>query len=339
MELLDRHSEGVIALTGCLQSRFCRRLVEDRPADARAHARRPDRGLRPRAGLLRDPAQRDPRAGEGQRGDRALSPASSAGRWSRPPTSTTCGARTTTTTPRCSACRRSRRSSSRSSRFDTNEFYLKSPRRWRSRSRRWPEAVPTTLEIAERCELEIELGKLLLPRYPTAGRRGAAGRCCAGSRPRACAAATATRRPPRRSSGSTSSSAVISEMGFESYFLIVWDFVSYAKDERDRRRPGPRLGGGLDRRLRARDHRPRSARQRPAVRALPQPGAQVDAGHRHRLLGPRPRAGDPLRRRTSTAASRSPRSSPSARWRRARRPATRRGCSASTTRPATASRS
>ena len=38
MELLDRHSEGVIALTGCLQSRFCRRLVSDQPADARAHA-------------------------------------------------------------------------------------------------------------------------------------------------------------------------------------------------------------------------------------------------------------------------------------------------------------
>ncbi|MGZ5326482.1 MAG: PHP domain-containing protein, partial [Solirubrobacterales bacterium] len=38
MDLLERHSEGVIALSGCLQSRFCRRLVEDRPADARAHA-------------------------------------------------------------------------------------------------------------------------------------------------------------------------------------------------------------------------------------------------------------------------------------------------------------
>jgi DNA polymerase-3 subunit alpha len=38
MELLDRHSEGVIALSGCLQSRFCRRLVEERPEDARRHA-------------------------------------------------------------------------------------------------------------------------------------------------------------------------------------------------------------------------------------------------------------------------------------------------------------
>jgi DNA polymerase-3 subunit alpha len=38
MELLDRHSEGVIALTGCLASRFCQRLIADNPAEARAHA-------------------------------------------------------------------------------------------------------------------------------------------------------------------------------------------------------------------------------------------------------------------------------------------------------------
>jgi DNA polymerase-3 subunit alpha len=37
MELLSRYSEGVIVLTGCLQSRFCRRLVEERADDARSH--------------------------------------------------------------------------------------------------------------------------------------------------------------------------------------------------------------------------------------------------------------------------------------------------------------
>src|SRR5207302_2019253 len=31
-------SRGVIALTGCLASRFCQRLLEDRPHDARSHA-------------------------------------------------------------------------------------------------------------------------------------------------------------------------------------------------------------------------------------------------------------------------------------------------------------
>ncbi|HWF31494.1 MAG TPA: PHP domain-containing protein, partial [Solirubrobacteraceae bacterium] len=38
MGLIERHSEGVIALTGCLASRFCQRLLQDRVEDARAHA-------------------------------------------------------------------------------------------------------------------------------------------------------------------------------------------------------------------------------------------------------------------------------------------------------------
>ena len=67
--------------------------------------------------------------------------------------------------------------------------------------------------------------------------------------------------------------------------------------ERDRRRTGPRLGGRLARLLLPRDHRRRPASLRPAVRALPEPRAGVDARHRHRLLGPRARARDALRDR------------------------------------------
>ena len=65
----------------------------------------------------------------------------------------------------------------------------------------------------------------------------------------------------------------------------------------NRGRPGARLGGGLARRLLPADHRRRPAPLRPAVRALPEPRARVDAGHRHRLLGARARARDPLRDR------------------------------------------
>jgi DNA polymerase-3 subunit alpha len=38
LELLSRYSEGIIALTGCLASRFCRRLVDDVEHEAREHA-------------------------------------------------------------------------------------------------------------------------------------------------------------------------------------------------------------------------------------------------------------------------------------------------------------
>ena len=38
LDVVERHAEGVIALTGCLASRFCQRLVAGREDDARAHA-------------------------------------------------------------------------------------------------------------------------------------------------------------------------------------------------------------------------------------------------------------------------------------------------------------
>ena len=108
MELLARHSEGVIVLTGCLQSRFCRRLVEERDDDARAHLDDLIQAFGPEQvyfEVQKNGIDEQDKANEGiVRFARELKPA----RWSAPPTSTTCGARTSTTTRRCSACRRSR---------------------------------------------------------------------------------------------------------------------------------------------------------------------------------------------------------------------------------------
>ncbi len=60
-------------------------------------------------------------------------------------------------------------------------------------------------------------------------------------------------------------------------------------------RSRPRLRRRLGRRLGADHHRPRSDPLRPAVRALPQSRARVDARFRHRLLPGRPRPGHRLR--------------------------------------------
>ena len=116
-------------------------------------------------------------------------------------------------------------------------------------------------------------------------------------------------------------------MGFAGYFLIVADFIRWARENGIPVGPGPRLGRRLAGRLRARHHRPRSAALRPAVRALPQSRARVDAGLRHRLLHGRPRPGHRLRRASATAASASRRSSPTAPWRRRRWCATSAACS------------
>ena len=43
--------------------------------------------------------------------------------------------------------------------------------------------------------------------------------------------------------------AIIQQMKFSGYFLIVWDFIRYAKEQRHSRWAGPRIGGGVAGRL------------------------------------------------------------------------------------------
>src|SRR5919106_482390 len=49
--------------------------------------------------------------------------------------------------------------------FDSDDFYLKTPDEMRRRFERWPGACETTLEIADRCNVEIKMGNHLLPRF------------------------------------------------------------------------------------------------------------------------------------------------------------------------------
>ena len=76
----------------------------------------------------------------------------------------------------------------------------------------------------------------------------------------------------------------ILKMGFPGYFLIVGDFIKWAKLKRLPRGAGPRIGRGLAGGLRAQDHGPGPAGIQPAVRALPEPRARVHARLRRGLL-------------------------------------------------------
>ncbi len=159
-----------------------------------------------------------------------------------------------------------------------------------------PEAVASTLEIAERCERRDQARPAAPAALPDPG-----GHRAGGDAPRARDRGTAPplRRPdPGRGAGAARVRAGRDlRDGLRVLLPDRLGLRQVREGERDRGGAGPRLGRRLDRRLRPRHHRHRPARQRPALRALPQPGPQVDAGHRHRLLGARPRAGDPLRRR------------------------------------------
>ena len=86
-------------------------------------------------------------------------------------------------------------------------------------------------------------------------------------------------------------------MGFSAYFLVVWDLVRYATHARHPGRSGAGERGGVVRRLLPPHRRHRPDPVRPAVRALPEPGAQADARHRHGLRLPLPRRDDQVRGR------------------------------------------
>jgi DNA-directed DNA polymerase III PolC len=229
MELLERHSEGVVALTGCLQSRFCRRMVEDRPSDARAHA---DELL----GVFGSDnvyfeIQANGVAEQDKANEGIVRIAAELGR----PLVATCDVhylnREDYSNHGALLCVQTKSTLAEPKlRFDTNEFYLKSPQEMASSFSDWPEAVPTTLEVAERCDVEMKLGELLLPRYPTEDGTDPAEML------RRIAAEGVRRRygapPPAEATQRLEYElSVILEMGFESYFLIVWDFVRFAKQE------------------------------------------------------------------------------------------------------------
>ena len=143
--------------------------------------------------------------------------------------------------------------------------------------------------------------------------------------------------PRGQGSGSRWSSAIISQKGYCGYYLVVADFINWAKDNGIRVGPGPWLRRRVDRGLRAADHRPVPARARPVLRALPQPRAPVDARLRHRLRRPPSRRGDPVRHRQVRRATGSPRSRPSAGSSPRRRSRTPPGCSTTASRSATGS--
>jgi len=111
--------------------------------------------------------------------------------------------------------------------FKTDEFYFRSPQEMISIFSEIPEAISNTLEVTEKCNLTIELGKFHLPQFPI---------------PKGHSAEAYLRKLSeegvKRRYGSLTGEVkarldmeleVIRSMGFSTYFLIVWDFIQYAK--------------------------------------------------------------------------------------------------------------
>jgi DNA polymerase-3 subunit alpha len=112
-------------------------------------------------------------------------------------------------------------------RFDTDHFYFKTPDEMAADFPGNDDALRRTLEIAERCDVEIELGRILLPKFPLPEGRDAfdylVELCEKGLQKRY------EKRTAEIDERLKFELKTIKEMGFIDYFLIVWDFVSFAK--------------------------------------------------------------------------------------------------------------
>ncbi|HEU0247434.1 MAG TPA: DNA polymerase III subunit alpha [Gaiellaceae bacterium] len=112
-------------------------------------------------------------------------------------------------------------------RFDTNEFFFKTPGEMAQDFPGLEHALARTLEIAERCSVELELGRILLPTYPVPEGRDAFDylvELCEKGLVRRYGKAT-----PELTERLRFELKTVREMGFADYFLIVWDFIHFAK--------------------------------------------------------------------------------------------------------------
>jgi DNA polymerase-3 subunit alpha len=226
-ELLEQHSNGLVALSGCLSGRVAKALEENRESDAAADLDRlvqlfgrdstyvevqnagieVQQRINPQLAAMAERSglplvatgdvhyllKEDARAHEAllciQSGDSLRNP----DHW----------------------------------KFDTDEFYFKSPDEMVRDFGDYPDALRRTLEIADRCNVTIELGEILLPSFPTPEGRDAfdylVELCEKGL------ARRYDRVTPELEERLRFELKTIREMGFADYFLIVWDFVHFAK--------------------------------------------------------------------------------------------------------------
>lgn len=116
--------------------------------------------------------------------------------------------------------------------YEGGQFYVKSPEEMEEVFHYIPEAIHNTEEIARRCNVEIEFGKYHLPQYPVPEGYTSLSYlnklCEDGFKKRyegVDADTEASLRERLKYETDT-----ISSMGFVDYFLIVWDYINFAKE-------------------------------------------------------------------------------------------------------------
>ncbi|HEU4668843.1 MAG TPA: DNA polymerase III subunit alpha, partial [Arthrobacter sp.] len=127
--------------------------------------------------------------------------------------------------------------------FSGSGYYLKSPQEMRELFRDHPDACDNTLLIAERCEVSFNTGANYMPRFP----------CPPGEDETSWLVKEVAKGLEYRYPGGVPDNVraqadyelgVITSMGFPGYFLVVADFINWAKNNGIRVGPGRGSGAG-----------------------------------------------------------------------------------------------
>jgi DNA polymerase-3 subunit alpha len=115
-------------------------------------------------------------------------------------------------------------------RYETSELYVKSPDEMKSLFRHAPQAIENTVRIAELCHLELEFGHSKLPRFPLPAQYASPEAYMVEQAQKGFEARYSTITPEMQKRLDYEL-GVIAEMGYAGYFLIVQDFIQFAREE------------------------------------------------------------------------------------------------------------
>ncbi|HYB74510.1 MAG TPA: DNA polymerase III subunit alpha [Candidatus Sulfotelmatobacter sp.] len=226
-ELFAQHAEGLLALSGCLNSEFCQALLGGDEARAREVAGWYCEVLGREHFFLEIQNHDLPEQHQVNKGILKLSRA-----LDLPLVATNdvhylnAGDATAHEVLLCIQTGKTMKDPDRM-RFTSQQFYLKSPAEMHALFAEVPDALKHTIAVAERCNLQMTFGKIRLPRYEVPE----------GHTPDSYLAHLAReglkRRYPTPSPAVLErlehELAVIDKTGFAGYFLVVWDFISFAR--------------------------------------------------------------------------------------------------------------
>ena len=129
-------------------------------------------------------------------------------------------------------------------RFETDELYVKSPKEMIEYFKNFPDAIENTVKIADKCNVEFEFGHTILPNYDVPEEF----ETHYDYLKKLCYDGLIERYGENPSKEILDRAkyelGVIKKMGYVDYYLIVWDFIHYAKSTGIPVGPGRGSGAG-----------------------------------------------------------------------------------------------